>query len=113
MEAEVRPEAYESVSVGQIITGKIRQSFYDLKVRALIAERIKEQISNYPLQFVNPPKENLVLREPIDLRLPIGQMSEQITIAKDAVMPSKDGHRIVLIIDGRANPVRSHLVWGW
>ena len=27
VEAEVRPEAYESVSVGQIITGKIRQSF--------------------------------------------------------------------------------------
>ena len=48
VEAEVRPEAYESVSVGQVITGKIRQSFYDLKVRALIAEQNpKNRISNY------------------------------------------------------------------
>ena len=107
VEAEVRPEAYESVSVGQIITGKIRQSFYDLKVRALIAEQNQRTGSRtIRLQFVSPPKESLVLGEPIDLRLPIGQMSEQITIAKDAVIPSKDGHRIVLIIAGKAEPRR-------
>ena len=107
VEAEVRPEAYESVSVGQVITGKIRQSLYDLKVRALIAEQNQRTGSRaIRLQFVSPPKENLVLGEPIDLRLPIGQMSEQVTIAKDAVIPSKDGHRIVLIIDGKAEPRR-------
>ena len=107
VEAEVRPEAYESVSVGQVITGKIRQSFYDLKVRALIAEQNQRTGSRtIRLQFVSPPKESLVLGEPIDLRLPIGQMNEQITIAKDAVIPGKNGHRIVLIIDGKAEPRR-------
>ena len=39
-------------------------------------------------------------------------MSEQITIAKDALIPDKDGHRIVLIIDGKAEPRRITLGTG-
>ena len=113
VEAEVRPEAYESVSVGQIVTGNIRQSLYDLKVRALIAEQNQRTGSRMiRMQFVSPPESNLVLGEPVDLRLPIGKMSEQITIAKDALIPGKDGHRIVLIIDGKAEPRRITLGTG-
>ncbi len=110
IEAEVRPEAYNSMSVGQIVSGQLRKTSYDLKVRALIAEQNQRTGSRViRLQFVSPPEANLVLGESIDLELPIGQMSEQVTISKDAVIPSKEGHRVVLIVDGKAEPRRIEL----
>ena len=110
VEAEVRPEAYNSVAVGQIVSGQLRNASYDLKVRALIAEQNQRTGSRViRLQFVSPPEANLVLGESIDLKLPIGQTSEQVTIAKDAVIPGKEGHRVVLIVDGKAEPRRIEL----
>ena len=47
---------------------------------------------------------NFVLGESIDLTLPIGKIKDKITIAKDAVIPSKGGHRVVVIVDGKAEP---------
>ena len=110
VEAEVRPEAYESLSVGQIVSGQLRNTNYDLKVRALIAEQNQRTGSRViRLQFVSPPESNLVLGETIDLRLPIGELTEQVTIAKNAVIPGKEGHRVVLIINGRAEPRKIEL----
>ncbi|MEL0320877.1 MAG: HlyD family efflux transporter periplasmic adaptor subunit, partial [Gammaproteobacteria bacterium] len=110
VEAEVRPEAYNSVAVGQIVSGQLRNASYDLKVRALIAEQNQRTGSRViRLQFVSPPEANLVLGESIDLKLPIGQTSEQVTIAKDAVIPGKEGHRVVLIVDGKAELRRIEL----
>lgn len=110
VEAEVRPEAYESTLVGQIVSGKIRKSSVDLKVRALIAKQNQRTGSRViRLEFVSPPKANLVLGESIDLKLPIGQLTEQVTVAKDAVIPGKEGHRVVVIVDGKAESRRVQL----
>ena len=56
---------------------------------------------------------NFVLGESIDLTLPIGKITDKITIAKDAVIPSKDGHRVVVIVDGKAEPRRVELGAGF
>ena len=110
VEAEVRPEAYDSMSVGQIVSGKLRNILYDLKVRALIAEQNQRTGSRLiRLQFVSPAAGNFVLGESIDLMLPIGQTTDQITIAKDAVIPGKSGHRVVVVVDGKAEPRRVEL----
>ena len=56
IEAEVRPEAYNSMSIGQIISGTLRHASYDLKVRALIAEQNQRTGSRLiRLQFLSPP----------------------------------------------------------
>ena len=66
VEAEVRPEAYNSMSIGQIISGTLRDASYDLKVRALIAEQNQRTGSRLiRLQFVSPPKGDFVLGESI------------------------------------------------
>lgn len=114
IEAEVRPEAYNSMSIGQIISGTLRDASYDLKVRALLAEQNQRTGSRLiRLQFVSPPVGNFVLGESIDLTLPIGKTSDKITIAKDAVIPSKGGHRVVVIVDGKAEPRRVELGAGF
>jgi membrane fusion protein (multidrug efflux system) len=114
VEAEVRPEAYNSMSTGQIISGTLRNASYDLKVRALIAEQNQRTGSRLiRLQFVSPPMGHLVLGESIELTLPIGKTSEKITIAKDAVIPSRGGHRVVVIVDGKAEPRRVELGAGF
>ncbi|MEE2820255.1 MAG: efflux RND transporter periplasmic adaptor subunit [Pseudomonadota bacterium] len=114
IEAEVRPEAYNSMSIGQIISGTLRHASYDLKVRALIAEQNQRTGSRLiRLQFLSPPVGNFVLGESIDLTLPIGKITDKITVAKDAVIPSKDGHRVVVIIDGKAEPRRVELGAGF
>ena len=114
IEAEVRPEAYNSMSIGQIISGTLRDASYDLKVRALLAEQNQRTGSRLiRLQFVSLPVGNFVLGESIDLTLPIGKTSDKITIAKDAVIPSKGGHRVVVIVDGKAEPRRVELGAGF
>lgn len=110
VEVEVRPEAYESMAVGQVVSGQLRNSPVDLRVRALIAEQNQRTGSRViRLEFVSPPKPNLVLGESIDLKLPIGQRTERVTIAKDSVIPSKEGHRVVVIVDGKAESRRIEL----
>jgi len=98
------------MSVGQIVSGQLRKSSADLKVRALIAEQNQRTGSRViRLAFVSPPKASLVLGESIDLKLPIGQLTDQVTIAKDAVIPGKGGHRVVVIVDGKAESRRIEL----
>ena len=71
------------MSIGQIISGTLRNASYDLKVRALIAEQNQRTGSRLiRLQFVSPPVGHFVLEESIDLTLPIGKTSEKTTIAK-------------------------------
>ena len=86
VEAEVRPEAYNSISIGQIISGTLRNASYDLKVRALIVEQNQRTGSRLiRLQFVSPPMDHFVLGESIALTLPIGKTSERINCERYSV----------------------------
>ena len=110
VEVDVRPEAYDAVKVGQIVKGSLRNLDYDLKVRALIAEQNQRTGSRViRLLFVKSPKAPMVLGESIDLKLPLGESATQVTISKDAVIPGKSGHRVVVIVDGKVEYRRVEL----
>ena len=110
VEVEVRPEVYETVKVGLVVSGQLRKNAYDLKVRALLAEQNQRTGSRIiRLQFISKLTNRLVLGEPIELKLPIGKMLDQITIAKDAVIPGKKGHRVAIVVDGKVEIRRVEL----
>ena len=110
IEVEVRPEVYETAKVGQVVSGQLRNKAHDLKVRALLAEQNQRTGSRIMrLQFISQQTNPLVLGEPIELKLPIGKMLDQITIAKDAVIPGKKGHRVAVVVDGKVEIRRVEL----
>ena len=110
VEVEVRPEVYETAKVGQVVSGQLRKNAHDLKVRALLAEQNQRTGSRIiRLQFISQQTNTLVLGEPIELKLPIGKMLDQITIAKDAVIPGKKGHRVVVVVGGKVEIRRVEL----
>jgi membrane fusion protein (multidrug efflux system) len=110
VEVDLRPEAYEALKVGQVIRGRLRGNSYALKVRALLAQQNQRTGSRVArLLFAQAPEVALVLGESIDLKLPLGELASQVTVAKDAVIPGKKGHRVVLVVDGKAEYRRVEL----
>jgi RND family efflux transporter MFP subunit len=105
LDAEIRADAYESLSVGQIVTASLRGQLVDVSVRALLAEQ-NQRTGARTVRFawIDEPPNNLVVGEAARFELPVGTNEPQVTIAKDAVMPVVDGHRVVVIEDGKAVP---------
>ena len=101
VEVEVRPEVYETMKVGQVVSGQLRKNSQDLKVRALLAEQNQRTGSRViRFEFIIQPIDTVVLGESVVLKLPIGNMVNQTTILKDAVIPGKKGHRVAVVVDG-------------
>jgi len=105
LDAEIRVDAYESLSVGQVLTASLRGQLVDVSVRALLAEENQRTgARTVRFAFTDAPPANLVVGEAARLELPVGDGDSQVTVAKDAVMPVAGGHRIVVIEDGKAAP---------
>lgn len=107
LEVEVRPEAFEALKQGQVLQASVRGAPVDVAVRARIAEENPRTGARLVrLEFLSAVDETLVIGERVDLALPVGVQREQVTVAKDAIMPVADGHRVVVVVDGNAEPRR-------
>jgi len=105
LDAEVRADAFESLQVGQTLAASLRGQPIDVVIRALLAEQNPRTGGrSIRLRFVTPPTIPLVVGESAALELPVGAQSELVTVAKDAIMPVRDGHRVVVVVDGVAEP---------
>lgn len=105
LDAEVRADAYESLQVGQTLAALLRGQPVDVVVRALLAtQNPRTGGRNIRLQFKDLPAVGLVVGEAVTLELPIGQESTLVTVPKDAIMPVANGHRVVVVVDGAAEP---------
>ena len=110
LEVEVRAEAYDALQVGQIVSTQLRGQQTDLKVRALLPEQNQRTGSRVVrLSITKLPTNGLVIGESVEVRLPTGPLEKRVTISKNAVIPGKKGHRVVLVVDGKAEPRRIEL----
>ena len=105
LDAEIRADAYDALSVGQVMTARLRDRVFDIRVRALLAEQNQRTgARNVRLQFIKAPEMALVVGETADIELPVGGERSWVTVAKDAVMPIAGGHRVVVVDSGQAQP---------
>ncbi len=105
LDAEVRADAFESLQVGQMLAASLRGQPVDVVIRALLAEQNPRTGGrSIRLKFSTIPTIPLVVGETATLELPVGTQSELVTVAKDAIMPVPNGHRVVVIVDGAAEP---------
>jgi RND family efflux transporter MFP subunit len=105
LDAEVRADAFESLAVGQILAASLRGQPVDVVIRALLAEQNPRTGGrSVRLKFETIPEMPLVVGESAILELPVGTGSELVTVAKDAIMPIREGHRVVVVVDGVAEP---------
>lgn len=102
LEAEVRPEAYAGLSLGQDIQGQVGAQRLVFTVRARLAEENTRTGSRFIRLVPKTPFEDAVIGQTVQLSVPLGPRVSQVTISKDAVMPIADGHRVVLVKDGKA-----------
>lgn len=105
LDAEIRADAFESLEVGQMLAASLRGQPVDVVIRALLAEQNpRTGARSVRLKFAAIPNIPLVVGETATLELPVGTESELVTVAKDAIMPVRDGHRVVVVVDGVAEP---------
>lgn len=105
LDAEVRADAFNALEIGQTLTASLRDASVEVQVRALLAEenpRTGGRSVRLSLpQSVSAP---LIVGEAVTLQVPLGSRSDLVTVSKDAIMPTATGHRVVVIVDGKAEP---------
>jgi RND family efflux transporter MFP subunit len=102
LEAEVRPDAYAALALGQEIQGQVGDQTLTLTVRARLAEENTRTGSRYIRLAPKTPFREAIIGQSVQIAVPLGPRAEQVTISKDAVMPVTDGHRVVIVKDGKA-----------
>lgn len=102
LEAEVRPDAYAALALGQEVQGQIGSQRLTFTVRARLAEENTRTGSRFIRLAPKTAFQDAVIGQTVQLSVPLGPRVSQVTISKDAVMPVADGHRVVLVKEGKA-----------
>lgn len=105
LDAEVRADAFNALEVGQVLSASVRGQPIDVRVRALLAEE-NPRTGGRSVRLTVPSNlaMPLVVGEAATVELPLGELARQVTVSKDAIMPTANGHRVVVIVDGVAEP---------
>jgi RND family efflux transporter MFP subunit len=102
LEAEVRPDAYAALELGQEIQGQVGNQTVTFTVRARLAEENARTGSRYIRLAPKTSLREAIIGQSVQIAVPLGPRADQVTISKDAVMPVADGHRVVIVKEGKA-----------
>lgn len=102
LEAEVRPEGYAALTPGQSVRGQVDSVEVSFLVRARLAEENARTGSRFIRLVPETPLREVVLGQSVQIAVPLGPQVEQVTVSKDAVIPVADGHRVVIVKEGKA-----------